>query len=35
MTKDPQLLNMVERAIKFIEYAQHEEGGWGYDPRIP
>ncbi len=35
MTGNPQLGEAAQRAIDFICYAQHEEGGWRYTPKQP
>lgn len=32
MTKDADLREMVQKSVRYIEYAQHDGGGWGYDP---
>jgi hypothetical protein len=33
LTQDPRFGRSAERAIRFIERAQHPEGGWRYKPR--
>ncbi len=35
LTSDPALKLSAQRAINFIENAQHEGGGWRYKPRMP
>jgi len=35
MTRDPALLQPATEAVQFIEYAQHEQGGWRYQPKQP
>ncbi|MBN1853289.1 MAG: terpene cyclase/mutase family protein [Pirellulales bacterium] len=35
MTEDPHLEQIVQRAVDYIVYAQHEGGGWRYGPREP
>ncbi|MBI1249315.1 hypothetical protein GC197_15900 [bacterium] len=35
MTKDPALRPEAVEALKFIEYAQHDQGGWRYQPKQP
>lgn len=35
MTGDPALEADATQAIRFIEYAQHSEGGWRYEPKQP
>ncbi|GAA4427803.1 prenyltransferase/squalene oxidase repeat-containing protein [Bremerella cremea] len=35
MTEDPSLLPDASQAIRFIEYAQHNQGGWRYIPKQP
>lgn len=35
MTGDPALKEDATQAIRFIEYAQHSEGGWRYEPQQP
>lgn len=35
MTKDEALKETCQLAVNYISYAQHTDGGWGYDPRIP
>lgn len=32
MTEDPELEFAAQEAIRFIEYAQHNQGGWRYGP---
>ena len=33
LSGDRQFLDPVQRAINFIEYAQHDQGGWRYRPK--
>ena len=35
MTEDPALRSEATQAVRFIEYAQHGEGGWRYQPKQP
>lgn len=35
MTEDPSLRHAAVEAIRFIEYAQHDQGGWRYQPKQP
>ena len=35
MTGDEKLHEPAQRAIRFIEHAQHERGGWRYQPGQP
>ena len=35
MTGDPGLKEAATEAIRFIEYAQHDQGGWRYEPKQP
>ena len=34
MTKDPRLLEPVEKAVAFIVGGQHRQGGWRYQPKM-
>jgi len=33
MTRDESIRNEAVQALKFIEYAQHKQGGWRYQPK--
>lgn len=35
MTGDPALRTEATEAVRFIEYAQHDQGGWRYQPKQP
>jgi hypothetical protein len=35
MTRDPNLRNPAQRALKYIEECQHSLGGWRYQPKQP
>ncbi|PQO38895.1 hypothetical protein C5Y96_03215 [Blastopirellula marina] len=35
MTGDPALRTAATDAVRFIEYAQHDQGGWRYQPKQP
>ena len=35
MTRDKNLLAPAQEAVNFIVYAQHEQGGWRYEPKEP
>ncbi|QDU73767.1 hypothetical protein Pan97_07670 [Bremerella volcania] len=35
MTGDPALRTEATEAVHFIEYAQHDQGGWRYQPKQP
>lgn len=35
MTEDPALRTEAAKAVRFIEYAQHDQGGWRYQPKQP
>lgn len=35
MTRDKQIGERAQRALRFIESAQHEAGGWRYNPKAP
>ncbi len=35
MTRDKELAEAAQQAINFIVYAQHEKGGWRYEPKQP
>jgi hypothetical protein len=35
LTQDPLLKNSAQKAVNFIVYAQHNGGGWRYEPKMP